>query len=195
MNKIALLTLLSALAFGNLHAQAVYKIDKASPIGMKLSGTSTFHDWDMNAKSFTGDAKFGFKPENAKQLVSISALSFCLHVLDLKSDETALDNNAYKALKTGTYRDIVYTLSSSAVVQQPAGNYLVKTQGWLTIAGVTKGIAMDVLCTVNPDAGITCKGSKSLKMTDYNVKPPSFMAGVMKTGDDITLDFNMVYKK
>jgi len=31
-------------------------------------------------------------------------------------------------------------------------------------------------------------------MTDYNVKPPSFMFGAMKTGNTVTLDFTVVYK-
>jgi len=32
-------------------------------------------------------------------------------------------------------------------------------------------------------------------MTDYQVKPPTFMGGAMKTGDALTLDFTMVYNK
>jgi len=53
---------------------------------------------------------------------------------------------------------------------------------------------MDVYCIVNKDATITCSGSEKLNMTDYNVKPPSFMFGAMTTGDAVTLDFNVVYK-
>ena len=32
-------------------------------------------------------------------------------------------------------------------------------------------------------------------MSDYQMKPPSFMLGAMKTGDAITLDFVLVYTK
>ncbi len=70
-----------------------------------------------------------------------------------------------------------------------------QTQGKLTIAGVTREIAMDVYCTVNKDATITCVGSDKLNMTDYQVKPPTFLLGAMTTGDAITLDFTVVYKK
>jgi len=69
-----------------------------------------------------------------------------------------------------------------------------KTSGNLTIAGVTREVEMDVYCIVNNDATITCSGSEKLNVTDYNVKPPSFMFGAMTTGDADALDFNVVYR-
>jgi hypothetical protein len=34
-----------------------------------------------------------------------------------------------------------------------------------------------------------------IKMSEYNVEPPSFMFGAMKTGDEITVKFNVTLKK
>jgi polyisoprenoid-binding protein YceI len=149
----------------------------------------------MNTGTFTGNAQFNINPKLSSQLVSLGSLSFSLPVLNLKSGESKLDKNAYKALKTDRYKNIVYKLRSSKVMAGKNKGYLVKTQGDLTVAGVTKSISMDVICTVNPDASITCTGSEKLKMTDYNVEPPKFMAGAMKTGNNITLDFIIVYRK
>lgn len=178
-----------------LHSQTVYKINDSKDIDMKLSGTSTLHKWVMDAKTFSGEAQFGFKAGSDDQLASIKSLNFSLEVQNLKSGETGLDKNAYKALKTGQYKDILYELISATISVVSDNKYLVKTTGSLTIAGVTKDVAMNVYCVVNKDASITCTGSKKLKMTDYQVKPPSFMLGAMKTGDDITLNYVLVYKK
>jgi polyisoprenoid-binding protein YceI len=178
-----------------VHSQAIYKINDSKDIDMKLSGTSTLHKWAMDAKTFSGEAQFGFKVGSDDQLASIKSLSFSLEVQNLKSGETGLDKNAYKALKTGQYKDILYKLNSATVSLVSDNKYLVKTTGSLTIAGVTKDVAMDVYCVINKDASITCTGSKKLKMSDYQVKPPSFMLGAMKTGDAITLNFVLVYKK
>jgi hypothetical protein len=38
---------------------------------------------------------------------------------------------------------------------------------------------------------LVCKGSKRIKMTDYKVEPPSFMFGTIKTGDEITISFDV----
>lgn len=184
------------MAFGiQVNSQSVYTIKDTRNVTMKLSGTSTLHDWTMSANTFVGKAQFGFKPENKSQLTSVKELTFSLEVLNLKSDDKALNNNAYKALKTKQYKNIFYKLISAKVMPEKDSRYLVKTVGNLTIAGVTNDVTMDVYCVVNKDATITCTGTDKLKMTDYHVKPPSFMLGAMKTGDDITLDFTMVYKK
>jgi len=191
----ALAALFTMAFIATPQAQTIYQINPATAINMKLSGTSTLHKWNMNATSFTGDAQFGFNPANASQLTSIKSLSFSLPVLNLKSNERGLDKNAYKALKSGAYKNIAYKLTTANVQPAIGNKYLVKTTGNLSIAGVTNAIDMNVYCVVNKDATITCTGSEHLKMTDYEVKPPTFMLGAMKTGDDITLDFTMVYKK
>ena len=178
-----------------LFAQSIYKIQETKDIDMKLSGTSTLHNWVMDAQTFTGEASFAFNSGTTKQLVSLHALTFALNVKDLKSGESGLDNNAYKALKTDQYKDIIYKLISADIQPENSGKYLMKTQGNLTIAGVTKDVAMDVYAVVNTDGSITCTGSEKLEMTDYQVKPPTFMLGAMKTGDAITLNYTLIYKK
>jgi polyisoprenoid-binding protein YceI len=195
MQKIMVLGILLIVGSTQvLQAQTKYKIQETKDIDMKLSGTSTLHNWTMETQTFTGEAQFGFKSGNI-QLNSIKSLSFNLNVTDLKSGEKGLDKNAYKALKTDQYKDIVYKLSSAKVMSEKNGKYLIKTQGNLSIAGVTKDVAMDVYAVVNKDGSITCTGSDKLLMTDYQVKPPKFMLGAMKTGDAITLNYTIVYKK
>jgi len=178
-----------------LYSQSVYKIYESKDIDMKLSGTSTLHKWTMDTKTFDGDGQFNFKPGTSDILISIKNLNFSLAVQDLKSGEKGLDKNAYKALKSDQYKDIDYKLTSAIVSPGTGNKYLVKTHGNLTIAGVTKQIIMDIACIVNKDGTITCTGSYKLEMTDYQVKPPTFILGAMKTGDAITLDFTLVYKK
>ena len=196
MKNIIAIIVISILSLGSvLHSQAVYKIYESKDIDMKLSGTSTLHKWAMDAKAFDGNAQFIFKSGTDNILTAIKNLTFSLAVQDLKSDEAGLNKNAYKALKSNEYRDIDYTLTSAILSGGVGNKSMVKTQGNLTIAGVTKPILMDVTCVVNKDGTITCIGSYKLKMTDYQVKPPTFMLGAMKTGDAITLDYTLVYKK
>lgn len=166
-----MVTAVSLLVCSQLYSQSVYKITDSKDIDMKLSGTSTLHNWAMNAQTFTGEAQFGFKSGSGDELTSLKSLSFNLNVTDLKSGEKGLDKNAYKALKTDQYKDILYKLGSATVMPVKDGKYLIKTKGKLSIAGVTKDVAMDVYAVINKDGSITCKGSDKLLMTDYQVKP------------------------
>lgn len=194
IKQILVLITICIMGFSSLlKAQTTYKINGSMDLDMKLSGTSTLHKWAMNARTFNGEAQFGFKADH--QLISLKGLTFSLAVLDLKSGENGLDKNAYKALKNNEYKDITYKLISATISPEKDNKYLIRARGSLTIAGVTKEVNMEVQCIVNDEATITCTGSEKLNMTDYAVKPPTFMLGAMKTGDAITLDFTLVYKK
>ncbi len=196
-NTLKMLTMMFTCIIGlhNLgYSQSTYEIENTEDVDMLLLGTSSIHDWEMAAKTVTGEAKFVFKSDSAIALIALDSLTFVLEVEDLESDHSKLRKNAYKALKSDEFENIQYKLSSSIIFSEKGG-YLLITFGELTIAGVTKEIEMDVHVVVNENSTITCTGTYHLKMTDYGVKPPSFMFGAMKTGDDITLEYAVVYKK
>ncbi len=190
LNIIAFIAMVGISNVG--YAQSNYKIKNTNAADIVLQGTSTLHDWHMDAKDASGHAEFILKPGSKNELASIKSLTFSVQVKDLKSDSKGLDKNAYKALKADQYKDIRYTLTSATVSPEGKG-YLVRSQGKLTIAGVTKDILLDVNCVVNSDGTITCNGTYKLNMTDYSVVPPTFMFGAMSTGDSVTLIFAVVY--
>lgn len=195
IKSLALILISIIGLYGIGYSQATYKIEDTKDVDIKLLGTSTLHKWEMEATSVSGEAQFVFNSGSKSDLASVKSLSFALEVKDLKSDSKKLDKNAYKALKSDEFKDIHYKLISATVTPGKKKNeYLIKASGKLTIAGVTKETEMDVHCVINTNGTITCTGSDKLNMTDYNVKPPSFMLGAMKTGDAITLEFNVVYK-
>lgn len=177
-----------------VQSQARYKIKEGKDSEITLSGTSTLHDWQMDSYSTSGEAELILDGERGNDLTSITSLTFSLPVKSLKSENQGLNNNAYDVLKADEHKNIVYTLTSSTLFAENGG-YLVKSTGDLTVAGVTREITMDVHTLIKEDKMIACRGSYSLKMTDYKVTPPSFMWGAMKTGDAITLNFVVVYEK
>jgi len=189
------LILISTIGFSsNGYSQPTYKIETTKDVDMKLLGTSTLHKWEMETTSMSGEAQlmsgeaqFVFKSGSESDFASLKSLSFGLEVKDLKSDSKGLDKNAYKALKSDEFKDIHYKLISAIATPAKKNEYLLKTSATLTVAGVTKQIDMDVNCLINANGGITFTGTDKLNMTEYNVEPPSFMLGAMKTGDAIAL--------
>lgn len=175
------------------YSQSNYSIVDTEDINIWLNGTSSLHDWEMVASSVKGKANFYFNTENQIDLESIDSLLFSLKVKDLKADNKKLTKNAHKSLKSGDYKDIQYLLFTDTLSVDENG-YLVKTHGNLTIADITNEIAMDVYCTVNDDSTITCKGTKILNMTNFGIEPPSFLFGAMKTGEQINIDFEVIFK-
>ncbi|WP_207495561.1 YceI family protein [Aridibaculum aurantiacum] len=185
---LALAVGLATLTFG--YAQTPYH---TQALDVKLSGTSTLHDWHMDAKQGTSDAAFVVEGD---KLTSIAKLNFTLPVRNLKSESSGLDKNAYKAMNVEANPNIQFVLTASSITPAGGNNYNIKAVGKLTISGTTKDTELQATGTYNPaDKSITVNGSKKMKMTDFNVKPPTVMMGTIKTGNDITISYNLKYTK
>lgn len=145
---------------------------------VNIAGTSTLHKWDMNASTatFTGVADGN----------NIKDVKFVMAPTALKSNESAMDKNAYKALKTDKYNTITFVAANITPVNGKAN-----INGKLTIAGVTKAVNFPATVVKN-GASYTIKATETIKMTDYGVTPPTFMMGAVKTGNDLTINVNIV---
>jgi len=183
---LSALLLLRALASP---AQANYT---GSNMNLVVSGTSTLHNWDM--KSANGECKATFTI-NGTNITALTAMSFSTAAVALKSEHTSMDNNAYKALKTQQNPAISYVMTSATVAPGQGGAYTVTCQGKLTIAGTTRDELLIATVKANADNTLAVTGNRNISMKDFNMQPPTFMMGAIKTGDEITLTFNLTLKR
>jgi polyisoprenoid-binding protein YceI len=103
-----------------------------------------------------------------------------------------MDTRTYKALNAEQFKTITFKLTQATVVPQQK---IIKAIGNLTIGGVTNEIAIQTAYVLNADETITCKGTKSIKMSDFKIKAPSFMFGALKTGNEVIIDILLKLKK
>lgn len=185
-------SLLFSLQLLCLLAGAQVRYSGAS-VDLLVSGTSTLHDWTMKSTKAECNAIFDFSP--AGQISGLNSLSFSTPVNALKSEHTAMDNNAYKALKSDKDPVISYTLTSVSVSPAAGGASTVTCTGRLTIAGATRDTRIVAVCKPGADNTLTVTGAQNISMKDFSIDPPTFMFGTIKTGNDITLAFNLTLKK
>ncbi len=188
--KQCLFILCITCTFTSVSAQTKYYKTEGSII--TVSGTSTFKDWEMTSSQMSSEAEFELdKLGHPKHLTT---LTFKLEVKSLTSGNSGLDNNAHDALKIDKYPTISFRSVSSKIFRNKDGSYIISVKGMLTIAGVTKEKTIETTCVRKSNGSLSCTGETKLLMTDFGVKPPVFMKGVMKTGDEITISYKMNYK-
>ena len=190
MNRLTLTTLFLLLATSCLIAQNAYKVGKA--VTLKVEGTSTLHDWEMESSSVTGNATFEVE---ANEIKSLDGLTISIPAESMKSGKDAMDKNAYKALKTSDNKTITFQMSRLIGIEKSASAYVITCEGKLTIAGTSKLIQLKATCQLNGNGSIQCKGEKVFNMTEYKVEPPSFMFGSVKTGEEVKILFDVVLTK
>ena len=164
---------------------------------LRVFGDSTLHQWDTTATvvnvSFTFADGAPKSLPDAIKASAIKSMEIRIPVREMKSGEKGLDKNLRKTLMEDKFPDIVYTLSKYELGKTDVGTMSAKTTGDLTITGKTKSISMDLELRPGPD-GIAVKGSYSLKMSEYGIKPPTLMLGAIKVRDPITIRFDLVLK-
>lgn len=186
MKKLSILFALLTMSF-SLAAQEEYKLTKSS---VKMSGTSTLHDWTADVTKVSGSGQLTFS-NNA--LSGIKSLNINMTTNSIKSSKgSTMDNNIYKELKAKANPTMAYSLTKVNSISQKGGVYTLETEGKLTIAGTTKTIALSVTGKV-AGTEIVFKGTKKLKMTDFNVEPPVLFLGTLKTDNNVDITFEATF--
>ncbi len=162
-------------------AQKSYALDGKSTFS--VAGTSTLHDWEMKSASGTGTANFTIA--NSK-LTDIESLSISLLAESVKSEKKSMDKVAYETLKTDKNKNIKYVLKSAEKVNETTW----ELTGTYTIAGVSKVYKTTVKTTVTKD-GLNMQGSNKITFADFGMKSPTALLGTIKTGQDLTIKFNL----
>lgn len=179
-----LIVILVIVFNNNAIGQDAYKATKAN---VKITGTSTLHNWEMKGEGITGAAAFDL---NQGTVTNVSQVLITIPVINLKSGKGAMDKNAYSALKSDKFKQITYSVPSAKIVGSK-----IQCTGTLTIAGTPKPFDVEATYIINADQTISCKVVRSFKMTEFKVEPPSFMFGSVTTGDEITITFDILFKK
>jgi polyisoprenoid-binding protein YceI len=146
----------------------------------------------MKMEKTSGQATFGFGEDGQ---LSIEGLKITLKAEDLKSEHNGMDKNAYKAMKTDKFPNIVFEMTRLENVSKNGEGYKVSCSGKLTVSGTTKTVSLPASVKINPDGSLTCSGSKAMKMTDLGIDPPTAVFGTIKTGDDITIVYKATFNK
>ncbi|SMD36866.1 Polyisoprenoid-binding protein YceI [Reichenbachiella faecimaris] len=155
------------------------KIEKGAST-MEVQGTSSLHDWKSTVEEFTVEA---ILKEDQINNIQFSAI-----VKSIKSGKSGMDGNTYKALKEDKYPEIKFVSSQLNILK----DRLIGT-GQLTIAGKSKDIPINLIIKQNTTT--TVNGNVKIKMTDYDITPPTAVFGTIKTGDEITIQFNFTLIK
>ena len=99
------------------------------------------------------------------------------------------------ALKTDQYGTINYELEKVNDIDCASNSHCVlSTSGTLTIIGNKKPVdlSFDVILSGNKAVFI---GTYSLKMSEYNIDPPTALFGTITTGDELHIRFKTIFSK
>lgn len=193
-----LLTTILLLLFslsGNLEAQKTNSDSKVlEKSTITIDGTSNVHDWTSEVKQINSNIIFNagaMKADNPSNPVQSFTLTIPVEKID--SGKGGMNRRMHGALKKDDHPEIRFELLSSELKNGNSSNntFELSITGDLTIAGVSKKVTIPV--TAVQDTGNTYKfsGSYEINMKDYNVDPPTAMLGAVRSGEMVTVNFDI----
>jgi polyisoprenoid-binding protein YceI len=184
---------ISFISAVSVKAQGAYKLSNSADNVVKVLGSSNVHDWTMIAQNPVCEADFTSAIGDIPK--ALKSFTFSVDAKSLKSEHSSMDDRTYKTIKADEFPKIIFKLTAATVTPGAKDKFTINATGNLTIAGVTKLITLQVNGDLKSDNTITCSGSQKIKLTDFKISPPSFMLGAMKVKDDLTIQYNLNFKK
>jgi polyisoprenoid-binding protein YceI len=185
------LALAAALAFGSTTIAQAPLVLTTSKI--TIAGTSNVHDYTATtAKASITNVRLGGSVagdafwDEVQKPGGLESFDISIPAESLKSSKEGLDKNMYKALKTKEHKDIVFSLKSMSGT--PGA---LSATGLLRIAGVEREVTLP-LKTARKGDGLVVSGTVDVLMTDYGIKPPTAMLGMVKADPKIKVTFEVL---
>jgi polyisoprenoid-binding protein YceI len=169
------------------------RLDPGSEV--TIEGTSSMHAFHCKTNKIMAyvDVDPGYTKDLTKIARPIVSVKVNIVVRTLSCGNGQMDKNMYSTLDADKNPIIRYTMSGYDILDgsaKPAA-FVAKTTGTLTISGQEKVISMKINAERLSDGKATAEGEQDVLMTDFGIKPPSFMFGTLKVGNEIKVRFNL----
>ncbi|NOT33009.1 MAG: YceI family protein [Candidatus Eisenbacteria bacterium] len=196
---LAVITVAAALSFSTAWAG---RIELQAGSKLWLDGKSTVHEYKSTAASL----KVSFEQDQTKwptdatgaeaierflRAKGITSMDVVVAVTGLHSGKAGLDKNMYKALLAEKHPEIRFRMVSYEIAEGARpGELAIDATGTLRVAGVERELKMPVTFVRESDT-VHLRGSASLLMSTFGIKPPTMMMGTLRTADLVVVSFDL----
>lgn len=155
-----------------------------------INGTSSLHEWHENAADFNIAMKLSGE---GALLPVIDRVVFTCKTASVKSDNSIMTNKTREALQADKHPEISFTSDKQSSLAFHKGSFSSTITGDLVINGIKRNVSIPVEGSLTGN-NLNVKGSASLKMSDYDIRPPTAIMGTLKTGDEVTVYFDLKFE-
>ena len=183
--------ILSTFMTAGAVAQQQYTMAGGAAVGrITISGGSTVRSWSCDVSRFDATVR---SAEAGEALVLPSGrerATFSIPVNGIDCRNRTMNGHLREALHGERYPEIRFELTGYTLGE----GSVMRAQGNLTIAQRTTPITVDATWSPN-GSDLRVQGSKTLRMTELGVEPPTLMLGTLKVHDQVTVAFDLVIQQ
>ena len=159
---------------------------KISAFKIYISGTTNMHDFESDVTQVNGTLIMD-------SLFNVKTLTIDIPVSSIKSGNSIMDKKTYNTFDAEKNPQINFALTNLDFNNRSPYKLLIKTHGNLSMGGTKKAIYLTAKGKMLSKNKFNVEGKVVLKMTDFGMTPPTWLIGLMKVGDEITVNYNVTF--
>jgi polyisoprenoid-binding protein YceI len=183
-SKGGLMLVLSIILSVGLQAQTL-KLNPKS-FSMTIYGTTNVHNFESKVTQASGEIAFVNK--------KVQSMFVNIPVRAIKSNEKLMDTKTYETFKSDKNPMISFRLTEVSTMNISGNAVNAVVEGNMTMGGVTKKVSLKANGKNIKPGVYEFSGVIALKMSDFGMKPPTAMLGMMRVGDGITIKYNATFE-
>ena len=193
---ILLLLILSMNARGNdnprMRNYISYSVSNDSWIS--LSGTTNINTFECFSDAGINGGTVLTDPAPEENRVTFSGAGLVKEIRSFDCQNPLINRDMYRSFGKGDDAGIDIKLVDAGIAEgdliSESGNFIANT--YVTINGQTRRVEIGIDWQSNGGMEYFFGGTAELAMSDFGIKPPSPMMGLIKVDDTITVRFNLI---
>lgn len=178
------------------YSQITYTPDASSRLW--IEGRSNISEFECQANQYFGEASLidnddpiEFKSEEQERVF----LKVEIRVDGFECGKSRMNKDLQEALKSSEFPEITFMFDSAEILEMPSENdqaFELEVRGALTVAGNSKDIRFNARAYFLEANKVRAIGKTTIKMSDFDVVPPTALLGLIKADDELSVNFDLI---
>lgn len=195
--KIPFITLLSLLLFGiHISANKPYAIKWVTTKGcsLKVDGRTNVNTFSCVIADYSTPDTLTLQKLTSTDPISLTGC-LKLDVVNFDCKNAIMTKDLRKTLKQKSFpKLIIRFINLNKYPDFKNRDDVIKGLVNIELAGVTKRLVIDYLFKQDQNTSFSLVGTRKIRFSDFNIVPPRKLGGMIKTEDDLKVEFNLNVK-
>ena len=164
-----------------------------------IEGRSNVSEFECEANKYSGEATIYDEQENdsafTQSVHDRLSLQVDVRVDGFECGKNKMNQDLRNALKSDNFPEITFLFDSAELLEiskHPNDPFLVNVKGSLTVAGETRNIHFETRAYYLDVDKVRAIGNTTIRMSDFNVEPPTALLGLIQAFDELTVKFDLI---
>jgi hypothetical protein len=168
------------------------RVDVGRASEVWIEGSSNVADWRCKATTFDARVELAHGASRDTDIGSaLRTINIKVAVRDLKCGNRKMDHDLYAALNANDPANPAWILGRFDVISDSAGRDIA-TRGPLIVSGIERTVDVPVSTDPVDGGAVRARGAVAMRMTDFGIKPPTGLFGLIRSRNEITVRFDLV---